>query len=550
MPGKWVGGPASKACPSRGEVIEAKVFDDDGRDQGTVFIEVKRLYSPGEEGRSFLGDLETASDPYYRHWAKSKAGSPSTRDGLYHLCSGDPTVCPVGKGKEIIVHLGKWRNWPLDDLIRGDVKHLDREAMAGLSAYLKSSPVRKRDEGGGGLPWKGSGLSLGSSKPLPTGGKEKGKADPPRPKSPREAAEPPAKKKKSEKIKGLRQQLEALKRELAEEEARDSSRSKSMKKGAPRSAMKRARGDKRETAESRKKSRTGKEAEKSEEGDDDEEGEEEESGDSDEEIEPEDDKAKKKAIAAKAAKQRKKKEKKVKKKKKTKATKKVRDRGAFGVAPTEEYPEEAESDEETDSGEDSEKSFQKAPSSRSHRLKLVRYAKRHPGRLAARLLRRMESATGFGGGRNKVADSRRKAPSRGPHVLPRHHEPGHAEHVDAAHPERAEGSSGRPRAEDKSAREERGGREPMEESEIPGAGGAGRCIALVDQGEEDMMVKEAEREEKLKGGRPHWEEPWRKGKGKGAWSNDQRKGAQGGGKAKGKSGNPAEKLTGKKDDDK
>jgi hypothetical protein len=55
-----------------------------------------------------------------------------------------------------------------------------------------------------------------------------------------------------------------------------------------------------------------------------------------------------------------------------------------------------------------ESSFQKAPSSRSHHLRLVGYAKRYPGRLAARLLRRMESATVFWGCRNETGSTRER----------------------------------------------------------------------------------------------------------------------------------------------
>eukprot|EP00438_Fugacium_kawagutii_P032213 Skav231673 [mRNA] locus=scaffold597:177506:179203:+ [translate_table: standard] len=564
MPGKWVGGLGSKASPSKGDFIEGKVYDDEGQDQGTVLLEVKRLYSPGEEGRSILADLVTASDPYYRHWAKSKAGSPSTRDGMYHLCKGDPARCPVGvRSKELVVHVGKWRNWPLDESIRGEAKHFDKEGQAALTAFLKSSPGRRREEAGSGLPWKASGLHLGGAKPGSATEKPKEATAASTPKETCEKAEGRSKSKRSEKIKSLKDQLEALKKQLADEEARDSSRSKSMKKGSPRAGTKRPKEGARGPPVKKKK-KANEEAEDDGDGDEGEESEEEYSYYTDEEEEPEEDKKKKKEIAAKAAKAAKKKgDKKGKKKKKKKATKKVRDRGAFGVAPTEDYAEEAESDEESDSEDDSEQSFQKAPRSRSHHLKLVRYAKRHPGRLAARLLRKMESATGFGGAeiKSRTATGKLQAVA-------------HMYYLAIMSPAMRSMWTQRTQRElkvsatlldltvlgkIKEVQDILAQRIKALERSVADGNQWKRAkflelveqddVALVDQGEEDMMLKEAEREEKMKGSRPHWDEPWRKEKGKGAWSNDQRKGAQGGGKAKGKTGNPAEKLTGKKDAD-
>lgn len=78
-----------------------------------------------------------------------------------------------------------------------------------------------------------------------------------------------------------------------------------------------------------------------------------------------------------------------------------KDRGPFNVASTADYDEEeSERSRPADSLDESSESqdFRKAPHSTSYHLKLVRYAKRHPGRLAARMLHRMEAATGFGGG--------------------------------------------------------------------------------------------------------------------------------------------------------
>lgn len=139
MPGKWVGGKGSLACPTKGQLLEGHVFDDGGSPQGTVFLEVKRLFGTGATGRSILCDYITASDAYYRHWVSTDAGASSTVDGLYHLCKGDPTSC-TGRGKdELIVHLGKWRTWTEGELTSGKAGHLEEGAQDQLLKFFKSA---------------------------------------------------------------------------------------------------------------------------------------------------------------------------------------------------------------------------------------------------------------------------------------------------------------------------------------------------------------------------------------------------------------------------
>ena len=69
----------------------------------------------------------------------------------------------------------------------------------------------------------------------------------------------------------------------------------------------------------------------------------------------------------------------------------------------------------------------------------------------------------------------------------------------------------------------------------------------MDQGEESMMIKEAEREDKVRKGGTWNDSDWKKGKGKTAFQ-DTGPRNQGGGKAKGKKGTPAEKAALKKDE--
>ena len=156
MPSRWVGGRGSIASPVKDQLVEAKVLDDDGQDQGTILIRVKRLYSPGELGRMVLGDWISASDSYYRQWAESKAGRPSTIDGSYHFCKGDPAACEAGRKDGLVIHLGKWRSWKEDELLAGDQpEDYDGEAKGLIARYFKRESGGSRPAAAGGLPWKG-----------------------------------------------------------------------------------------------------------------------------------------------------------------------------------------------------------------------------------------------------------------------------------------------------------------------------------------------------------------------------------------------------------
>ncbi len=133
MPTRWVGGKGSVASPTNGQYVEAKVVDETGEDQGTVVLKINRLYAPGELGRFVLADLLSASDAYYRTWAESKQGRPSTEDGMYHFCRGDPSTCAAGKKEDPRVHLGKWRGWKEEELVASAPEGFDREAQTGTS---------------------------------------------------------------------------------------------------------------------------------------------------------------------------------------------------------------------------------------------------------------------------------------------------------------------------------------------------------------------------------------------------------------------------------
>jgi len=411
MPGRWVGGKGSVASPVKDAYIEAEVFTERGTAQGTILVKVKRIYAPGVLGRFFLGDLVSASDRAYREWTTSKTGRLTTVDGSYHLCKGPTDECPAAGQHEVTVHLGKWRTWKEEDLIGGEAPEgYGKEAKGMLSQYFKREGLEKTRGEGSRLPWTTPGeLNLKKDKEKKRGDREEKERDP-------KKHEPAGRAAKVAKVSALEKELRQLKKSLQEEEIEQKTRPK-----------KRAAGTEPSQKKPRKKARPAfdkgglKGAEENEMGADwgstegnsrsqEDESEEADSSSSGEGSSSGDRKAKREADKKGAKKERKQekrdedkrvKKKKKKKKQKTKEKKgrTERDKGPFGVGETKCLPRDGSESEVEGSGSSSEssQSFRKAPSGLTLHLRLQRYAQRYPGRLATRLLEKMERATRFEG---------------------------------------------------------------------------------------------------------------------------------------------------------
>ena len=126
MPGRWSSRGASSGV-TKGNYLEGEVFDEDGSPQGTLVVWVKRVFPPGEHGRTFHGDLVTATDPYYQYWITTPEGQCTTVDGSYHLCIGNPVACPGGGG-DLVVHMGRWRVWKEAELVEDNGTAFQGEA--------------------------------------------------------------------------------------------------------------------------------------------------------------------------------------------------------------------------------------------------------------------------------------------------------------------------------------------------------------------------------------------------------------------------------------
>ena len=431
MPTRWVGGVGSKACPLKDQIIEARILNDHGADGGTVLLVVKRFYTPGEQGRFLLGDFISAGSRAFRLWAESKDSGFSQVDGSYHLCKGDPGECPAVSRHGVTIHLGKWRTWKEEELIAGGVPEYDRPGNGLITRFFKGGEkgVVKLPHRGFHGPGLVEDLKLVMEEP-----------DLEELRSKRDPALPEAEDEEKETVSRLRKELAELKAALSKAEAEKGKKDKKKRRGA--SARGKASSD-----ESRKKKEKKKKGPFNEgglrrgaggddPGDDapdwggsDESSDEDDSDDGSDETkksekprgtgrkdrkrkggdppgdDPDEDKddpsgGSEKRRKAKKKKKRKKKEKDKKKRKSgTRKEKKLeKDKGPFGVGESRRVPKDSTSSGSlSEDSSDSSQSFRKAPSGLTLHLRLQRYAMKHPGRLASRLLQRMAKATRFEG---------------------------------------------------------------------------------------------------------------------------------------------------------
>eukprot|EP00438_Fugacium_kawagutii_P004362 Skav212023 [mRNA] locus=scaffold984:219319:221061:+ [translate_table: standard] len=416
MPGKWVGGKGSVASPTKDQFIEGKTVDDYGSPMGTVLLRVKRIFAPGEKGRFILGDYVSASEKRCRDWASSKAGKVTSIDGSYHLCRGGPEKCEAVGSHDIVVHLGQWRTWKEEELLAGGPDHYSREARNLVGVFFKKHDLAKGRGTDEDLPWREPGdrprrqgvLQIGSGAPPRKPDAAKGLED-----KPARGAED----KKAQMAK-LKEQLRALKEELKEEaegEGRGSKRGREkagVEKGRPGPTKNKAKSpfDRGGLDDGKDPSEPDWDADDAVSDDEEEEEDSLEISSDDEspeERKPREEATKEKkkvgkAKAKKAGKSRGEKEKEKKKKKgRKKGVKTDRDKGPFGVGETRILPRTGSDDEESEEADSSStgsrQSFRKAPSGLTLHLRLLRYAQRHPGRLATRLLQKMERGTRFEG---------------------------------------------------------------------------------------------------------------------------------------------------------
>ena len=110
--GPWYRAGASRGSPpvvSPGDTIEMEVFDDAGNAQGTILLGVHGVKVGHHHGRIVEATFMGASDVYFHWWMNQGEGSPPKDRGEYHLCGVATKDCPVDKERPTMVHGERYR---------------------------------------------------------------------------------------------------------------------------------------------------------------------------------------------------------------------------------------------------------------------------------------------------------------------------------------------------------------------------------------------------------------------------------------------------------
>ena len=393
-----------------GQLLEGSVLDADGRKQGSILIGLKEIGGRTAGETTVKGHYLTASDPSYRWWMESGDGKALEDEGWYHLCGKGDGACVRIRGKPKTIHFTRFRVTDSGEVAAGHPpwaleKGLQKQYKARMAAFraLMKPKEKKGEEKKETSDWG----------PSPLGDSSDGSGT--------ETEDEDA---KAESRK-LRDRLSTLRKELREAEKAESERKKknaeAKKKRKATSAKKGSNKEKLEKKSKKKKKKRGDEkggesSEKSE-GKDVDPGRasgakkpkkkrkkrrgasagEEESSRSDGKVAKRRRKAKKRKRSSDSSEERGSSERSGKEGLFTAKGKAGRgeeeplegDRGPFGEGPPVQY-DDGTSTEESD--------FQKAPSrtAKSAQLKLLRYSRKYPGRLASRMLLKMQRATARG----------------------------------------------------------------------------------------------------------------------------------------------------------
>ena len=387
-----------------GQLLEGHVRDDHGKEQGTVLVEVLQYQELRTDGHVLQAKYVTASDSHYRWWMETGDGAAFASKGTYHLCEGLAVDCGYTR-KGSLVHFEKFRPVLMEELEKKSPGWaFGRATGKFVKEYMKraeADPAKKEKQGT--LPWGKS-----------PSGEDEGEES-------QESSSSGEKEDLKARMKELRDELKKLEKKTASKPARK-------EKAKPSKTKKKSGGE-----DSKKKRRKKKKPRKSS---------------SDEELPAKGSGGKRPHRADE--KKAKKKEKKApdsteagEEKKAKKRAKKKEDSGASGSgksgdalfgAAAEDQESDSSNGKRVDRGPfgsgvevkykkkgqetDSESDFRDAPLSQqaSSQLRLVQYSKKMPGRLASRLLLKMqqEGARDFRGAMQRVEQ---KTPPAATHYL-------------------------------------------------------------------------------------------------------------------------------------
>ena len=93
-----------------GDVLELRVYDDGGQDQGSILIGVWRVAATYKGGSVVEGRFLAASDVYFQWWMNEGEPAPDRHRGWYHLCAMPTKDCPETVKYKNMLHSDKYRN--------------------------------------------------------------------------------------------------------------------------------------------------------------------------------------------------------------------------------------------------------------------------------------------------------------------------------------------------------------------------------------------------------------------------------------------------------
>ena len=111
--GEWFEVGVSRGSPPRvevGDTIEIRVYDDAGNPQGTVLVGVLEEVGLHRKGPVVAGMFLGASDVYYHWWMNEGPNAPAKDRGFYHLCAEQTAACPGVRKYPDMIHTDRYRN--------------------------------------------------------------------------------------------------------------------------------------------------------------------------------------------------------------------------------------------------------------------------------------------------------------------------------------------------------------------------------------------------------------------------------------------------------
>eukprot|EP00438_Fugacium_kawagutii_P020464 Skav206769 [mRNA] locus=scaffold167:516646:518277:+ [translate_table: standard] len=353
---------------AKGSYLETYLYDNGHELQGNGIWRVVKSDERRRDGLWLEAKLIAASDSHLNWWMSEGPGKDHARRYQLHLCTGEERTCRKTKRKPSTeFHSDYFRlldtgdlndktvQWVKADPAKGDLA----DELARLGGVAPRGSARKKGSGDpkkaeGALKWSGS-----EGEEIVSGDEDAGQVAKRLKELKGELAHEDKKKKeeKDRKEKKTKKKAKGKKKEKKEKEKEESSSSTSTKKHTMWFGEARPRKDKKRKPSSSSTSST-------------------------------DGSAKSSGKNKKDEKASKKKAQKSKKRKVQDAA----DRGPFGVGSKQHYGERGGSSDSEGSLKESEESvFRAGLSSKSHHLQLEEYAQKRPGRLASRLLVKMDN---------------------------------------------------------------------------------------------------------------------------------------------------------------